>query len=181
MVNYNSCKYILDEGNKKTCEFNIMWFSKTEAKWDHEISNCLRKFSPMIQKSYIDENFNKQTEFVKNPDYQWRPASLRLKIEKFIVAKYRWNANHWYFDDGDHDSDKKLCFMEPCQSRAITRWSDVFSLRELQEYAGTLPFEPWIMINISPDWKGVEIDDQMIRDFKQIILNYMIEGCFEKW
>jgi hypothetical protein len=181
MVNYNSCKYIFDEGIKKTCEFNIMWVSKSEAQWDREIYNCLRKFSPIVQKSYIDENFNKQTEWIKNPDYQWRPASKRLKIELFIVAKYRWNDNVWYFDDGDHDSDKKICFMLPCQSRAITRWSDVFSLRELQEYAGTLPFEPWIMINISPDWKGVEIDEQMIRDFKQIILNYMKEGWFEKW
>lgn len=174
---------ILDDGEKKPCHFDIsyMYESKCQQRWDFAIRDCLNKFNPKVREFYIDEKFNKCDRWIANPNYKWKPISHYCMIEQFIVAKYRYDMNHWYFDDGAHDSEKKICHMCPLQGRAISRWQDVFQLRDLQEYAGTLPFEPWIMINISPDWKGQTIDEHMIKDFRFVIESYMKEGWFSEW
>lgn len=182
MVNYNAMKYIIDEGEKKNVRFLEMWMSKSEIKWDHEISHALTRFNPKIQISYIDENYNKCLKWVDNPKYTKKPQTDLCEIELFIQAKYRYENNRWYFDDGKSSNKKPNEMIGPdVWERAIERWKDVFTLRDIQRYTDRLPFEPWIMINISPDWKGQEITPQMICDLKNTINTYMKEGWYERW
>ena len=75
MVNYNSAKYILDEGEEKPTLYKMSWFSKTEHKWDKEIQLALQKFSPKKRISYIDENFDKHWKWIDNDEYKWKPCS----------------------------------------------------------------------------------------------------------
>ena len=51
----------------------------------------------------------------------------------------------------------------------------------LFEHFGIKPFEPWVMINISPDWAGKKIEKQNICKFKNIFKKYMAEGWYSEW
>jgi hypothetical protein len=54
---------------------------------------------------------------------------------------------------------------------------------KIARYYNIVPFTPWVMINISPDWKSGFLASNKCRTkyLKQIINNYMKEGWYEKW
>lgn len=56
----------------------------------------------------------------------------------------------------------------------------------IRNYMGVQPFQHSVMINISPDWKGVYgqngvTDQMMVKGFKKVIEGYMNEGRWERW
>jgi hypothetical protein len=51
----------------------------------------------------------------------------------------------------------------------------------LCRYYNIRPFEPWVMINISPDWKGKEITTSMVEDLSKLVRSYMKENWYSEW
>lgn len=49
------------------------------------------------------------------------------------------------------------------------------------KYLDERPWEPWVMINISPDWKGRKITASMVEDLSTVIRRYMNEGYYSEW
>lgn len=181
MVNYNSGKLILDEGIKKSCSFKMEWFDKDEFDWMIEIEECLKKFNPWIREEFIDENFDKKIRRIDNPNYTRKESKDYCKIEQFIVAKYDYLERGNEGFGGWAFMNKKRTKVCNNYEKVLRKWNDIFCLKELLEYTGRLPFEPWIMINISPNWKGQKITPDMICDLKNTITEYLKEGWYSRW
>lgn len=53
----------------------------------------------------------------------------------------------------------------------------------LFEFYNIKPFEPWVMLNISPDWAGLKVLKQKgkIKNFIRMFETYMKEGWYSEW
>lgn len=51
----------------------------------------------------------------------------------------------------------------------------------LFRYYNIKPFEPWVMLNISPDWAGKKIQRQNICKLKKVFNSYMKENWYSEW
>jgi len=132
---------ILDAGKNKFLPEGIM---KSEIE---QIDNLVR----ISQKGFIkgvplwdsDEEDYLEVDEMPNPDYK-RPTP---SIQKWIDADYY-----------KHDTDKRWEYMcSPAQVKYKKEkiLSDPNLKKSIYGFLGIIPFNPSVMINISPDWKGL--------------------------
>jgi len=131
---------ILDEGKYKYVAESKMI---TEIK---KIDNLVR----ISQKEFIkgvplwdsDEEDYIEVEEMLNPDYK-RPTP---SIQKWINADY-------YKTDTDRPWEY-LCSTEQTRSNKLKILEDPNLKKSIYGFLGIIPFNPCVMINISPNWKG---------------------------
>lgn len=112
----------------------------------------------------------------KNPD--WIPIKPRSKMLAFRDKYYKVNTmmhpsysfreEYWMIDSsvvGYHTSDEEV-------------WQKHFTLKELQQYLGCEPLGNWVMINISPNWKGKVITQHKVDTLDGVIKQYLSEGWY---
>lgn len=120
---------ILDEGqNKYVAEYKMktpIWV-RFQKSWN-----------PTICRWIIDDNLESQFIEEPNPDYIEPNRKLRIFLDKFYDdnynLKYDYRQTYTGWEDG-----------------LITKY---FTTLEMAEHLNIIPFNPCVMINISPDWK----------------------------
>jgi len=99
----------------------------------------------------------------RNPKYKpWTPKML-AGLEDFYENS-RWDKN-------EKDRERS--------ARMMIRF---IGLEESYAFLGRIPFNPCVMINISPAWKGSAITDDKIEGFRRVVEGYLKEmGRYTKW
>lgn len=134
--------------------------------WKHE---CWKK----SQKFFTEQRWDEDTgtyicDEVPNPDYK-RPPGQIVHAMKQTDEDY----GHWLMMK---NPKPKWCKQE----------NSIFFLyvqREMvYDYLDMRPFEPWVMINICPAWKGQIITKHMLGDIQEMFNNYMkYDGFYDEW
>jgi hypothetical protein len=142
---------ILDEGMLKYYYNNICNTIKMdtyisqyqdEYYWNEALLEPVREYREKINEIRILENQVKHIEDVYEQDpYHERIGSLKMAIAKLNKQM----------------SNKQYKVMKSPEE--ITK-------KEVYDYYGIIPYMPSVMINVSPAWKGKEIDKEMMKFFK---------------
>lgn len=127
---------------------------------------CLRKSKEYIEKTIFSEEL---CEMVKvksvNPDYEEYPPRLVYATNKMM--EYGSNINNY----GPNMQRKSYEIFVKCATE-----------EKIYEYLGKIPFYPCVMLNISPNWKGSAITDNLIEGFRRVIEGYLGScGRYSKW
>ena len=117
--------------------------------------------------SIEDDDLNEREEIIQNSDYI-EPHGKMLKFKNKYFDKNRLRKEYWEFD---YSKDVESVFQKH------------FTLQDLLDYLGIVPFTPSVMINISPDWKESKLTTEFgkVTVLKKIIDDYMKEEWFDKW
>lgn len=159
--------FILDEGKLKSCP-EVRMSNKKEA--DYKV---IRRFltcdKRTLRTTKMDPVTFEETEIIKeNPEYR-EPSERYINFKKkFYDEKFTsvLKQEHTYGFDGWHQQDKHIISVN-------WGWQKMF------DYLGIIPFVPSVMINISPDWSGFDLDNCQsvkIKNLSKIIEGYLGEG-----
>lgn len=126
---------ILDEGqNKYVAECKMVKVSiarKFKRSWDKNIPTWV-----------IDDNLERTKKMIPNPDYVEPNRKLNLFLNKYYYQSPLTDC--WLMEtewSRKYDEDEELI-------------QEIFTKKEMCEHLGVIPFNPCVMINISPNWKG---------------------------
>ncbi len=151
------------KGLKKTLPYYIMPNGKMKS-WSAYCS-CKNSENKWTEK-WNEESADFIGVFEPNPDYQEAPGKIRYALKKIRDEEYMYMQN-------------SMRWTEKIQEERFMRY--VGDPEIVWDYLGERPFEPWIMINICPDWKG-PISKQMIEDLERLFNMYMkIDGFYSRW
>lgn len=165
---------ILDENDEKQLpivEYK-MKYKPTYVDYCRKVMNSMNE---TVSKTVIDDELNETKEIVRNDAYI-EPTGLMLKFQNKYMEKYEsfftddsyWRLKPEYWEMGwDHEIEQTF--------------RKHFSLQDIMDYLGIIPFVPSVMINISPDWKEMKNHKNKVNVLKEIIDNYMKEQWYEKW
>lgn len=98
---------------------------------------------------------NKYYEYVKHTNFDYSFNEMRWKLKKC-------EANQYIIDEYE------------------SIWMKHWRLQELQQYLGCEPMGNYVMINISPNWKGQKITQHKVTTFTKIIGYYLAEGWYSE-
>lgn len=121
----------------------------------------------------------------------------QAKYDEWLNAMVRYETKRTFHNENDiycqcgacyPPSRPKLQLIEPEELNKLKSWEWIGSQHYtsamdpmLFRYYDIKPFEPWVMINISPDWAGKKIQRQNICKLTKIFENYMKEGWYSEW
>lgn len=112
---------------------------------------------------WSDEHNEMRNRKGKNPKYKpWTPK-MNHALELF------YEESRWDKTNIDRERSAKMMIR-------------FIGLEESYAFLGRIPFNPCVMINISPAWKGSAITDDKIEGFRRVIVGYLKEmGRYTKW
>lgn len=124
-------------------------------------SECVAKRNEYITKTIFCEE---KCEMVKkksvNPDYEEYPPRLKYAETKRL---------EWCDDRTSWKGMEKVFIKHATKEK-------------IYEYLGKIPFYPCVMLNISPNWKGSAVTDNLIEGFRRVIEGYLGScGRYSKW
>lgn len=165
---------ILDENEIK--KLPKVDYTMVKLKYYDYCMRVLKSFSEYIEHTIIDDDLNERTEIILNPNYI-EPHGKMLKFrDKYCEQKsgLGYNTSWWSL---------KIDWIAPgCFEHEIeATFQKHFSLQNLLDYLGIIPFTPSVMINISPDWKDKRCNGTKVKMLKHIIDSYMQEEWYDKW
>lgn len=149
---------ILDSGKLKYCP---------EAKEMDILREVELKNRKILRKSTWDENLN-DYKISEERNVGYKPIEGKLK---------------WWFDKWESE-DYKVMYANNYNKTRLKSWEGFLKSEKeiIYGYLGRIPFNPCVMINISPDWKGQKIDSLMTKHFTKVIDKYLNEGNrYSKW
>lgn len=161
---------ILDEGKNKfvsECIEMVKWYNTDSLYFRFATSD-----SKTSKKQIIDEELNETYVDVENK-YYIEPS------RKFIIWKNKcFKESHL---GGMIPNDNYRYSENPYKESVLDFWKK----QEILDYMKIIPFTPSVMINISPDWNGENVDRRStsckINILKNLIDSYMTEGWYEQW
>lgn len=97
---------------------------------------------------------------------------------KELGGKIRWWINKWDHGDPNTGDCLRTLFGAKYNRLKEESWERFYEAEKalIYEYLGRIPFNPAVMINISPDWKGTKINSLMKKHFEKTIKTYLKEG-----
>ena len=107
-----------------------------------------------------------------NPDYEEYTPRLKFADKR----RDEWIDDELKFPNGLGKNYGKVW------KRSYEKWYNWAGAENIYAYLGRIPFSPCVMINISPNWKGSAITDNLIEGFQRVIEGYL--GCcgrYSKW
>lgn len=114
----------------------------------------------------IDSNTYIETQ-VPREDYKEAPGQIQYAIEQTQEEQMM------HFMSGSKASWSKM------EDKVFFSYVDK---NIVYDYLDMRPFEPWVMINICPAWKGQTITKEMVEDIQTMFNNYMkIDGFYDQW
>ncbi|AXH78652.1 MAG: hypothetical protein [Circular genetic element sp.] len=129
----NNSNVILDEGQNKYVSETKMSkrtiYDKFRKSWEKEIDSYV-----------VDDECNRTSVRIDNPEYR-RPTT---KMKCFIVKYYKIFWGSYILNDENRGWAGK-------EEELMLQF---FTKQEICDHLGVIPFNPCVMINISPDWKG---------------------------
>lgn len=114
---------------------------------------------------------------VKNPS--WRPIERGSKMLAFQQKYYCWQKEinlQYPFSEEVWKLNYNVVGHHFGEEHHI--WERHFNLKELQKYLGVEPMGNYVMINISPAWKGRTLTQESVDKFRNVINNYLSEGWY---
>jgi len=122
-------------------------------------------------RNIVDDELNETLVEVENP-YYVEPS------RKFLAWRKKCFTESM-FSDGFVPGEQYRFSQDPFKEMAQDYWSR----KEILDYMKIIPFTPWVMINISPDWNDCEkrTNNCKIQILKNIINSYMSEQWYEQW
>lgn len=165
---------ILDENETKQLSIidYKMKYKPTYVDYCRMVMNSMNETK---SQTTINDDLNETTEMVRNDKYI-EPTGLMLKFqnkymelyESFFTDEKYWRLKPEYLEMGwDHEIHQTF--------------SKHFTLQDLLDYLGIIPFTPSVMINISPDWPDKKCLNTKVKVLKGIIDDYMKEEWYDKW
>ena len=133
----------------------------------------INSFNETVYKTVTDDDLNETKEIVRNDKYI-EPTGLMLKFRnKYFEFKNFLDEEYWSLKQEYYGYNYELEMPSVFQKH--------FSLQDLLDYLGIIPFTPSVMINISPDWDDPTSIGRKIWCLKEIINKYMLEEWYDKW
>lgn len=173
----NNLGKVLDEGEEK----KILYPSNIKMKESYAIWQEIRNMQVETYQRKKWETADSDEEGDPLADGAW--CKYEEKNEKYKpvsgILKEHWEE--WHIRNCPME---KLFYYEPrkYQKQKERAWEEFFETnKELcYRFLGRIPFNPCVMINISPNWKGVFgqdpfCDEMMIERFKEVIDEYLKE------
>lgn len=115
-----------------------------------------------------------------NPD--WIPLTRGGKMLAFMKKYYEY-VKHTNYDYSFNEMKWKIKKCEANQyimDEYESIWMKHWRLQELQQFLGCEPMGNYVMINISPNWKGQEITQHKVDTFTKVIGSYLMEGWYSE-
>lgn len=139
---------ILDEGIIKYVAESKMPIKLTYEKLVYRLLLSAEK---SIKKTKLDDDLNEITEIIDNPEYIEPHGVFKKILSKYFEHYYSIWAERSYFRvlekynpyPAQHDMDERII-------------GKFMSKQDILDYLGIIPFTPSVMINISPNWKGMK-------------------------
>lgn len=103
---------------------------------------------------------------------------------KELGGKILWWINKWDHGDPKTGDCLRTLYGKGYNKHKEDSWERFYNSEKeiIYEYLGRIPFNPCVMINISPDWKGKKIDNLMTKHFTKVIDKYLNESNrYSKW
>lgn len=115
----------------------------------------------------------------KNP--KWIPIVKDSKMHQmrckyYIIKSYINDKCYRKEYDAFFDPDRQGL---PYTEEEVDMWRKLWSMNELKEYLGIQDVGKWVMINISPNWKG-KITQEMCNHLKHCIEQYYGENWYSE-
>ena len=155
---YSEIYKILDCGTKKSVPKPNM----PKAKDLHNL--CWKRGQRTLSKKVWDGQNMTDQEYT-NEEYQEPPPRIKYAMEKYREYYIEWD---WInYPKGPQKMDQKF-----------TCWA---TEEAIYDYLGWKPFEPWVMLNISPNWAGTKISRGNICKLKRTFESYMKEEWYSEW
>ena len=127
---------------------------------------CLCKGKDKLEKEIFSDELCEMIKIISvNPDYEEYPP--RLKYAEKKMNEYIYDVNN---------------YCPNLYKKGYELFVKLATEEKIYEYLGKIPFYHCVMINISPNWKGSPITDNLIEGFKRVIEGYI--GCcgrYSKW
>ena len=166
MVNKNNL--VLDEG-----EIKYLPEAKMPIKLERKI---LYEVVARQQKQHTQQNWDSDEDdyhivLVDNPDY------------KELSGKLKWWFRKWY-EPTDEKHDLMDLYMHDFDRQRLKSWTAFYEREkdEIYNWLGRIPFNPCVMINISPNWKGKKITKMMIKQFTHTLDTYLrVLNRYSRW
>lgn len=119
--------------------------------------------------------------------------------DKYSRAKELYNEKRRFHNDDDIYCQCGACY-EPMKPELVELSDEDFEKFKswdwfgkqpynpkmdpfLFKYYNIRPFEPWVMLNISPDWSGMKMNEQIKRrkKFEKVFTDYLKEEWYSEW
>lgn len=158
---YSETYKILDCGTKKSVPKPNMPETKEFS------SECMRKNS----RSKRTKTFNETTmeydwDEVPNENYEEAPPIIQYALKRIEqdIGMYFQLGRRW---TGKVQEERFFHYVEDPEI--------------VYEYLNIRPFEPWVMLNISPKWKNKKISRSNICQLKRAFESYLKEEWYSEW
>lgn len=154
---------ILDENEIK--KLSKKDYNMVKPKYIDYCFKIINSWKRIVKITRVDDELNESIELIHN-DYYIEPHGLMLKFKNKYFNECKLKEEYYVFD---YEKDVEDVFNRH------------FTLQNLYDYLGIIPFTPSVMINISPDWDDSTSIGRKIWCLKEIINNYMKEEWYDKW
>lgn len=170
---YTEINNILDCGVKKyTPEINM-----TKKGWDLYWKYKQEEFEMTRLGMIHEENQNKSQAWLKEMEYFEMKHKFHDKDNIYCTCGACWPPTKPKLREINAEDLSKLKNWDWIGGANYNPKMDPMLFR----YYGIKQFEPWVMLNISPDWAGTKITRTNICKFRKIFENYMAEGWYSEW
>lgn len=163
---------ILDEGVTK--KIPKVDYKMTKVSYYDYCRMCMHSWNRLESVVTMDDDLNEIEAIITNDKFI-EPQGLMLKFkDKYFSQGYLGNGLYWSLKSEYRDFNLK--------EDEIDVFKKHFSLQDLLDYLGIIPFTPSVMINISPDWSGIKRSNpNKVQILKGIFENYMKEEWYDRW
>ena len=127
------------------------------------------------------ETYDSDDEDDPLKDGRWMKREIENEQYKPVSGVIK---QHWEQWEGEECEMRKLHYYDPKKywNRKVRAWDEFFERNKevCYKFLDRIPFNTCVMINISPDWKGVFgqdpfCDEMMIERFQEVINEYLKE------
>lgn len=175
-MGFNNLLKMLDEGKIKSIPEVKMTKLGKELFMKYQAEEAGAKYT-MMKYHYLKDEYD---EWRKKMD-EWEYKCSQKKYDTSLPEAYR--VPNGYPPEKPRPSYSITCD-EYKKAKDFTHLGDKYSPgldNFLYKYYNIRPFEPWVMINISPDWAGKEITPTMVEDLISLVRSYMKEEWYSEW
>jgi len=120
-----------------------------------------------------------EKEYYLNEDLLEPIREYQQNLQSINLLKQQLTGD--IYKDYEHNEqimklNNKVKFIPACTGFKQMEHPEVMTLEHLHRYYKIIPYLPCVMINISPAWKGRQIDSKMIKYFK-LYMAYVFKDC----
>lgn len=137
-------------------------YKMVKQKYSDLCFNVKNSWQSTIQKTHLNDDLDEITETIRNPNYKEPNEKMYKFINKYFTNELKLKPEYSHYNYSD---DLQAVFEKH------------FTLQDLLDYMGIIPFVPSVMINISPNWGDHKISKKdKIKLLTEVIEKYFSDG-----